>query len=417
MLLQATPDTGGLTSAGTLAICLAVAVVAVLVSDRMPARLPVPAVVLQLVGGVVVGPAVLGLAREDEVVAAFSELGLAMLLFLAGYEIEPARVRGRPLRGAVTAWGVALAVGLLVGTGVVGLTGEGTALTGLVIGLALTTTALGTILPIVQDAGVLESRFGTHVLAVGAVGEFGPILAIALLLSGQAPTRTATALLVFAALSVALLVVAQRPTPPRLLTLIARTLHTSGQLVVLLMMLMVLVMVWLAGSLGLDVLLGAFTAGLVARAFLAAGADETVRRATVHRLEGIGFGLLIPIFFVVSGMRFDLRSLLAEPRLLLLVPLFLALFLLVRGVPVWLVARRDLPSGERVALGLYGATALPLVVVITTIGMRSGGLPAGVAAALVGAGMVSVLVLPLVANRLLGRAAAGHSPAARPGAL
>jgi Kef-type K+ transport system membrane component KefB len=254
-------------------------------------------------------------------------------------------------------------------------------------------------MPILRDAGELSTRFGTFLVAAGSLGEFGPILAIALLLSGRSPGTAAILLavfLVFAALA-ALLVLRFRP--PRLLRLLGETMHTSAQLPVRLSLLILLVFVWLASREGLDILLGAFAAGLVVGLVTRSEHAEPLR----VKLEGIGFGFFIPIFFVVSGIEFDLQALLDSPSSILRVPLFLLLFLVVRGLPAILLYRRDLSRPERASLALFSATALPLVVAITTIALEAGKMRPENAAALVGAGMLSVFVYPLVALTIRAR--------------
>ncbi|WP_327676444.1 cation:proton antiporter [Kitasatospora sp. NBC_00458] len=375
----------------------AAAVAAPLLADRLLRWLAVPTVVFEIVLGVLIGPDVLGWVHVDDLVDALSRFGLAMLMFLAGYEIDFAKLRGGPLRQAGAAWLVALTVALGVGAMV-----NRDPLNGAFAGLALTTTALGTILPILRDAGELPTPFGSLVMATGAVGEFGPIIAIAVLLSGNTPARTAVILAAFAVITAAAIGYARRARPVWMTRLIRHTLRTSGQFAVRIVILVLATMVAAALWLDLDMLLGAFTAGIVSRLLLAdmPAAEEEVIAA---KLEGIGFGFLVPVFFVVSGMNFDLEALLDDPGTLLLVPLFLALLLAVRGLPAALLAPIGLGRRDRVALGLYGATALPLVVVITTIEVDAGRLPSSTAAALVGAGMLSVLFLPLVAQRLRGR--------------
>ena len=389
-----------LEAAGTLAVCLGVGVLAVLVSDWAARWLPVPAVVLEILGGILVGPAVLGLAHDNEIVSAFSQLGLTVLMFLAGYEIQMSRIAGAPLRSAGIGWALSLAIGLGAGVAIVKLARpEDDVSTGILIGLVFTTTALGTVLPILRDTGDLDTRFGTFMLSAGAVGEFGPILAIAMLLSGQRPLHVAAMLVVFVAIAALMLVLASRPLSPRMARLLGHTLKTSGQLGVRVVMLVVILLAWTAGELGLDVLLGAFTAGLVARQFFS-GQDEETQEETLQRLEGIGFGFLVPIFFVVSGIRFELDALLSGGSALLLLPVSLVLFLIVRGVPTYAALRGSLAGRDRVGAGIYTASALPLVVVITAIGVERGELTEATAAALVGAGMLSVLVFPLAATRI-----------------
>ena len=225
------PEQLGLEAATTLAICAAVGVVAVVISDLAARRILLPAVVLEIVGGILVGPDVLGLAQDNVIVSAFSELGLVMLMFLAGYEIQADRIKGAPLRSALVGWAGSLVLGLAAGITLVSVTRPEDGLSsGIIVGLIFTTTALGTVLPILRDSGDLETRFGTLVLSAGAVGEFGPIVAVALLLSGDSLRHTD--------LRAPAVRRRRRPGPlgsgawafaPRLLTP-RRTLGSSGQL-------------------------------------------------------------------------------------------------------------------------------------------------------------------------------------------
>ncbi|MER6395066.1 cation:proton antiporter [Kitasatospora sp. NPDC001603] len=376
----------------------AAAVAAPLLADRLLRWVAVPTVVFEIVLGVLIGPDVLDWAQVDGLVDALSEFGLAMLMFLAGYEIDFAKLRGGPLKRAGAAWLVSLVVALGVGAMV-----NRDPLNGAFAGLALTTTALGTILPILRDSGELPTPFGSLVMATGAVGEFGPIIAVAILLSGNSPARTAVILAVFAVITTAAVGFARRPRPDWVTRLIRRTLRTSGQFAIRTVILVLTAMVSAAVWLDLDMLLGAFTAGIVSHLLLT-DVPEATEEVIEAKLEGIGFGFLVPVFFVVSGMKFDLEALLREPGSLLLVPVFLLLLLAVRGLPAALLAPIGLGRHDRAALGLYGATALPLVVVITTIEVDAGHLPSSTAAALVGAGMLSVLAFPLLAQRLRGSA-------------
>ena len=381
----------------TLAALTAISVVAVsapIAADALR-RFRIPGVVLEILAGIIIGPQVLELAELTPVIDSFSSLGLAFLMFLAGYEIDFDRIRGKPLNLAVAGWGMSLVLGL--GLGFL-LELEGEAISGLIIGLVLTTTALGTMLPMWRDSGLLHSRLGGHALAIGTVGEFGPVVAIALLLSGHKPGQESVLLVVFVAIAIGMAALALRPRPPRVLRVLSQHLHTSAQLPVRIAVLLVVALLWIANDLGLDVLLGAFAAGIVVR-LGNTGKDEPVVRM---KLEAIGFGFLIPIFFVVSGMQFDLDALLDKPSSFLELPLFLGLFLLVRGVPMVLY-RNVLARGTRWPMALFSGTALPMVVVITQIGTDTDRLGADTAAALVGAAMLSVVVYPLLAFALLRR--------------
>jgi Kef-type K+ transport system membrane component KefB len=318
-----------------------------------------------------------------------------MLFFLAGYEINFAKLRGAPLNHGMAGWAISLVGGLAVG---VALALEGFVLSSLLIGLALTTTAIGTLMPMLHDREMLDTRFGKFLVAAGAVGEFGPILAVTLLLSGSSPFLEAVLLVVFALLAVGVAAMASRRQPPKVVEMLQRHLSTSTQLPVRIIILLIIALVVVATQLGLDNLLGAFAAGMIAR--LALSPEQN--KALTPRLEAIGFGFLIPVFFIVSGVNFDLDSLLSSVSTVLRVPLFLGLMLLVRGAPALFIYKGVLSARERTSLMLLQSTALPLLVVITQIGIETERMKPSNAAALVGAGMVSVLVFPLLGFKLLG---------------
>ncbi|MEV5676293.1 cation:proton antiporter [Streptomyces sp. NPDC052179] len=391
---------------GTLILIMAMAVLAPLLAYAVGRRLSVPVVIFEISLGIIIGPDVLGWAHHDAVIDALSDLGLSMLIFLAGYEIQFAAVRGDTLRRSGWAWAVSFAAGLGIA---LALTGADLAKS-LVIGTALTSTALGAVLPILRDSGRLEGRFGTVVMAFGAVGEFGPIIAMALLFSGRSPGAAGAVLAAFALVTAGAVFWAVRPRPPWFARIIAGTLHSSGQFAVRFVMLLLAGMLGLSHVFGLDTLLGAFAAGMLTRLVLQ-GAVPDSSTEILGRIEAMGFGFLVPFFYIVTGIDFDLAALLDGGRPLVLLPVFLLLFLLVRGAPAYLLAPRDLAGGaERPALALFASTCLPLVVAITTIGLDEKVLGAGEGAALVAAAMVSVLTFPLLAFRLLRRGAGAAGP-------
>ncbi|NUR43483.1 MAG: cation:proton antiporter [Streptomyces sp.] len=384
-----------MSQSGTLILIMSIAVLAPLLAYGVSRWLPVPLVIFEILLGILAGPDVLGWAGDGQVIDTLSDLGLAMLIFLAGYEIEFDKVRGDTLKRALWAWLTALVVGLVLACALTGLS------KGVYIGTALTSTALGTVLPVLRDAGDLHSRFGSVLTAFGAVGEFGPIIAIALLLSGRAPGRSTAVLAAFALLTAAAVWWAMRPRPPWFPRVIAKTLHSSGQFAVRLVVLLLAVMLGISQALGLDTLLGAFAAGMLTRLLLHGAAPESAG-PVLEKVEAMGFGFLVPVFYVVTGIEFDLDALLSGGRALLLLPVFLLLFVLVRGLPVYALAPPDLVRRDRRALTLFASTALPLVVAITTIGVDDGVLKTDEAAALVGAAMLSVLLFPLAGLRLRG---------------
>ena len=372
-----------------ITVCAALAAVVVAVLGR---RMVLPVVVVELVLGVVIGPDVLGIVAVDEFTEFFSTLGLGMLFFFAGYEIDFARIRGVPLRLALLGWllsvGVAYALaGVLAALGVV--------LSFVFVASAMSTTAIGTLIPILRDAGEMKTRFGTLLLAAGAIGEFGPILVFTLFLSTEHPVHEAVLLIAFVVVAAGIGVLAVRSGGRRWETL-ERTLESSSQLAVRLCVVLVFALVGLAADLGLDVLLGGFVAGLITRLVI----REREVEALESKLTALGYGFLIPFFFVVSGMKLDLAALGSAEELGKLA-LFVVLFLVVRGLPALLLYRSELPvMRDRAALALFSAAQLPLVVAITTVAVDSGHMTDGTAAALVGAGMCSTLLYPLLALRL-----------------
>jgi Kef-type K+ transport system membrane component KefB len=390
--------------AASFLVIVAVASLAGLTSALLERRIAVPVVVIELLLGIVVGPDVLGLAMSDSFTDFFSNLGLGMLFFFAGYEIDFRRIEGKPLRLALLGWLLSLALAYTVG-GLLALAGIVVSL--LYTGSALATTAIGTLIPVLRDAGELPTRFGTFLLAAGAVGEFGPILLVTLVLAGGQPIQEAAILVAFVAIAVVVAVVAVRSTflgwP-----LMERTLEASSQVAIRLSVLLIFGLVALAYELGLDLLLGGFVAGLITRMALKGRELELFE----SKLTAIGYGFFIPFFFIVSGIKFDLDALLSSPDTLYKLPLFLALFFLVRGGPALLLYRGVLEERrDRLALGFYSATELPLVVAITTIAVDAGHMHSSTAASLVGAAMVSTFAFPLVAMSLRrGRAGTDLEP-------
>ncbi len=372
-----------------LAVAAAAPIVAA-AAGRLSTRVIVPIVVVELVLGAAIGPDGLGLAEVDDILSFLGQLGLGFLFFFAGYEIDVERIRGAPLRLAVLGWLVTLALayalaGVLAATGVV--------LSGLLVGSAMTTTALGTLLPVLRDSGRLDTELGRFVLGAGAVGEFGPVLIVTLLLGTQADAGTQVLLLAaFTALAV-LAAALSAGAVGRSWSFIERNLETSGQVPVRLTILLLFALVVVAADLGLDVILGAFAAGAILRLLLR---DRELERFE-SKLDAVGFGLLIPFFFVTSGMALDLAALTGSTRALVELPVFLVLFLVVRGAPALLLYRGQLDAVGRRSLALLSATQLPLVVAITTIGVDAGHMRASTAAALVGAGVLSVLIYPSLA--------------------
>ncbi len=375
----------------TLAVIVGLAAAAPILADLVPRQSP-PLVVVEILLGILVGPPVLGLIHVTPLADLLAQFGLAFLFFLAGFELELDRVRGAPARLATETWLVSVAVALAIAAA---LEAANVIVNFLFVGCALTTTALGTLTPILRDRGELEGRLGAFVMASGAVGELGPIVLIAVLLTQSSDRElSALVLVAFAAVAVVAALAAPHVRPRRVVAVIEATMEATGQLAVRLSVLLLAALVYLTSRLGLDVVLGAFSAGLLVS--IAAGPDS--RRLLQPKLDAVAFGVFVPIFFIVTGMRFDLQAVIGDPAGLAKLILFLALFLVVRGVPTYLLARPELRAPDRRALALYASTGLPLIVAITTLGLAAGEMRSSTAAGLVGAGMLSVLVYPFAAG-------------------
>jgi Kef-type K+ transport system membrane component KefB len=353
----------------------------------------VPVVVAELLLGIVLGPRVLGL-HPTQLVLFFSDLGLGLLFFFAGYEIDLRRIAGRPLWLALAGWGISLVLAYTIG-GL--LAAAGIVLSLLYTGSALSTTAIGTLIPILSDAGDLRTSFGTYLLAAGAVGEFGPILLLTLILSTESTLRNALILIAFIALAVAVAVLAVRSSK-KTLPLLERTMESSSQLAVRWILVLIFALALLAFELGLDLLLGGFAAGMITRQLLRSREMPMFD----SKLTAIAFGVFVPFFFVTSGMKLDVAALFASASGVAKMIAFFLLFLVVRGTPALLLYRNVLAARERVALALMSSTQLPLVLAITTLATSTGHMRPSTAAALVGAAVLSTLVFPTVALRLRG---------------
>jgi Kef-type K+ transport system membrane component KefB len=393
------------TAIPTLVLIGLAAVLAPIVAEWSRRFIAVPEVVIQIIFGILLGPFVLNLAHPNSIVTALSDFGLTYLMFLAGTELDLSVMRKGHLGRAAGSWGTSLVLALAVG---VILRTTGLVLDHVVVALCLTTTALGTLLPILHDAEVLHTPVGPSMLSVGAVGEFGPIVAVAVLLTNRDPRLTFVLLAAFVAIAVIAALLATQLHPPRFIALMRKHLHSTAQLPVRISVLLVILLVYLAEELSLDVLLGAFAAGVVVRLFIQ-GEDS---KPITSKLEAIGFGFLIPIFFIDSGIKFDLHALIHMPKVLLLVPMFTLIFLFTRSLPTWAFFRGVLTKVEARSLAVLSATGLPIIVVITSLGVSEHRMKPQNAAALVAAGMLSVLIYPLIGLGVLGKGSkAADAPA------
>jgi Kef-type K+ transport system membrane component KefB len=354
----------------------------------------IPAVVLLIAFGLIIGPNVLSLAEIGPGVSILKELGLGMLFLLAGYEIDPQLLRGKQARAGLSTWLICAVLSFAGAFLIIGSDAPA-----IVLAIAMTSTAIGTLLPILKQQGMLETKVGKSLMLHGAIGEISPILAMALLLSTRATWLTATVLFTFAAIAVVVAIV------PRTLGAVAPWItkamvdgaSATNQTILRMVLTLLAILMAVAAVFELDVVLGAFAAGFILRTIV----PERYSYALEQRLDVLGYGLLIPVFFVCSGMTLDPQAVAEEPWLLaLLVPLFY----ITRGLPIFLREQfTNTGSGlvdwrERAQLSLYSATALPIIVAVTEVAVSSGILDSNHASILVAAGSATVLLFPLIAS-------------------
>jgi Kef-type K+ transport system membrane component KefB len=377
---------------------LLVAAVAAPLLAEIPIGFRMPVVVLEVILGIVFGPHILGLVRFDGFIAAMFTFGMSASLFMAGMELEWERIRGRPIVLASVGWIVSIALASAI---VWMLRQLPIPALPMIVALMLATTSLGVLLPVFRDGGQLETKFGSLFLAAGSVGEVGPIVVMSMLLSREYSKWQELGLLaVFLGVVVLAAVVGMGARPPRLLALLSRTMHSSTQLPVRIALLLMAGMLVLAQEFGFESIFGAFAAGMILG--LATRGDDG--KPLRNKIDAVLFGWFFPFFFVGTGVNFDLPALTRNGTTLALVPIFLLLFLVVRGLPVMLLYRRDLPPVDRVPFALSSAVAsLSIIVVITEISVRRGTMGTDVAAALVGAALLSVMLFPTIAGILLSR--------------
>jgi len=373
-----------------------VAMLAPLLTE-LPTGFRLPVVVLEVILGILIGPHVFHLASPEGMTGTLGELGLAFLLFVVGLEIDFDKIRGRPLSLAVGGWFLSLFVAMvcMYFFNVIGLIQTPP----LLAAIALSTTALGVLAPILRDRGELDSAFGTYMVAAAAAGEFGPLMIISLLLIPTHDTILHGLFMVtFIIIALAAANFALKARSSRLLEIMTRTMQSSGQLPVRICILLQILFVALAARFGLNIVMGAFAAGMVAGLVIKGKEGELLRQ----KLDAIGYGFLIPIFFIVAGMNFDVNALWSTPLAPIQVMLLSGLLVLVRGVPLVLY-KKELTPEERLPFAFYSATGLPLIVIISEIGVSSGLMPPDRAAILVSAGMISVLLFPILAVKLRGK--------------
>ena len=390
-----------------LVIVSAVAFAAPFLLGLFP-RLRFPAVVVEIVVGIVLGPSVLGWVHADLVIQVLSVVGLGFLLFVSGLEVELDRLRGPRLRLPAMGLIISLALGLVIG---LLLRAGGLIQSPLLIAITLSATSLGLVVPVLKDSGNAASDFGQLVIAGSTVADFGAVILLTLFFSGES-SGLATKLVLLGTFFLLVLVaggsLAGLGRSMRISSELMQLEDTTAQIRVRGAVLVLMAFLALAARFGLETILGAFLAGVML------GAVD--RGATMNhphfrlKLEGIAFGFVVPIFFVASGIQFDAKAVFGKPSTLVLVPIFLAALLIVRGVPA-LLYRPLVGDRKAVAAALLQGTSLPFIVATTMIGRTLGLISGATSGALIAAGLLSVLIFPLAALTVLRRAEAGVPPA------
>jgi Kef-type K+ transport system membrane component KefB len=378
----------------------AAAVLAPLLAE-IPLGFKVPIVVLEVLLGIVIGSHGLDLVQFDGFVVTMFGFGMASTLFMAGMELDFGEIKGRPLSLAAGGWVLSLVLGITV-VGVLHVVPMVQA--PMMVTLALCTTGLGILIPVFRDSGQLATPFGRYMLAAGTLGEVGPIVAMSLLLSTQYSTwQEVLFLLAFLAFVGFAIAVGVGARPPRVLALLDRHMHASTQLPVRISLLILAGLFVLAHDFGFESIFGAFAAGMIVGQATRGESGKSFR----GKIEAVTFGWFYPFFFVGTGVKFDITALGQNLATMLLLPVFALLFLVIRGLPA-LLYRKEIGPGQRLPFALASAVpSLSIIVVITEIGVRTKAMNADVAAALIGAALISVLLFPTIAGVLLARPVAG----------
>jgi Kef-type K+ transport system membrane component KefB len=380
----------------SLAIIAAIAALAPLIANLIPKK-PVPETVLLLLGGAILGPHLVNVIWLDESVALLSDLGCGMLFLLAGYEINPKTITGREGKRGLATWAVSLALAFVAVHAFTGVQARG--LDGLAVTIALTTTAIGALMPILKERGLMDTRVGSSILSYGTWGELGPVIAMALLLSTRATWLTVVILLGFVVVAVLVARFGHRTArrEGRIRDILFAGRDTTSQTFVRLTVALLILLVAISSLFDLDIVLGAFAAGFILR-YIIPKDDEILEK----KLNAIGYGFLIPLFFVVSGAKIDLSAVAAQPALLVG---FIAMLVLIRAVPIFVSMARDkdpevdaMGARNHATVAVYCTTALPLIVAVTSVAVDGGAMDASTASVFVSAGAVTMLLMPLIAS-------------------
>ncbi|AOZ73152.1 hypothetical protein BK816_07480 [Boudabousia tangfeifanii] len=381
----------------SLLAIVAVSTIAPVISYLVPKNL-MPESVLLVIGGIIIGPEVLNIAHTGNEIELLRELGLSFLFLLAGYEVDVHGLKGRSGKLAAGAWFLSASLALAVTVVMPNVNAFSSQ--GFAVALAMTATALGTLIPILRDRGMLESKIGKSIINHGTIGELFPILAMAILLGVRGTALNLLFVAVFLGLAIVIGLIPRRAQAAgeKLIKFIHFGAESTAQTTVRLTVLLLVSLITVASIFELDVVLGAFAAGFIVRQALPQG-----RRELEEKLDGIGYGFLIPIFFVTTGIHLELGGIIENPKAAMV---FVGLLMVVRGTPVFLAAFLELDTKfftrirQSLRIATYCATSLPMIVAVTQVAEDSGVMEPSTASTLVVAGAASVLIMPLLGSML-----------------
>ena len=377
----------------SLAVIALLASITPLLARLVPGKL-VPETVFLLFAGALCGPHMLGWIHVGDAISLLSDLGLAFLFLLAGYEIDPKNLTNYQGKRGFGTWIVTFAIAVVVVWLWPAFSLDG--IDGIAVVIALTTTALGTLLPILKERKLMDTQIGNAILSYGTWGELCPVVAMALLLSTRTTLQSAIVLVVFAAIAITMAILSSRlKSWDRVEAFLHEGAETTQQTVVRVTVLLLVALTALSAVFNLDIVLGAFAAGFILRFIIPEGSKSLEKK-----LDGLAFGFFIPLFFIVSGANIDLTAVVQSPDLLVF---FIVLLLLIRALPIFIALstgarKRDLSRSARITVALYCTTALPIIVAVTTVAQQSGAMSAEVASVLVCAGATTVFVMPALAS-------------------
>lgn len=377
----------------SLAVIVVVAALCPIIASLIPNKL-IPESVFLLIAGAVLGPNLLGVIQTTDVVNFLSELGLAYLFLLAGMEINPKNLVGHEGKRGIGAWGISLALGFVVVFLLPWF--DPAQLDGIAVAIAMTTTAFGTLVPIMKERGLTGTPVGNSIMAYGTWGELAPIVAIALLLSTRSSWQTLLILGAFALIAVVMAFIPKKAKAAgsKIAHFVKTRSNTTYQTMVRFTMLILVLLLAISEIFHLDIVLGAFAAGFVMGAIIPEGDEELETK-----LNGAAYGFFIPLFFIVSGAKVNILAIGDNPVLLVV---FIIALMMVRGIPVFIMLTTDkrceLSAHNRWTVALYCTTALPLVVAITSIGTNMGFFSQDTASVLVAAGAITVFLMPFLAS-------------------